>query len=62
MDLARPLWKNFIEIIQDLWKVYVECDATLAEINPLVINAENHLVALDAKVIIDDTHSSGIPT
>ena len=25
-----------------------------AEINPLVINAENHLVALDAKVIIDD--------
>jgi succinyl-CoA synthetase beta subunit len=54
MDLARPLWKNFIEIIQDLWKVYVECDATLAEINPLVINAENHLVALDAKVIIDD--------
>lgn len=54
IDLPRALWKNFIEIVQELWKVYVDCDATLAEINPLVINSENHLVALDAKVIIDD--------
>lgn len=54
IDLPRALWKNFIEIIQELWKVYVDCDATLAEINPLVINSENRLVALDAKVIIDD--------
>jgi succinyl-CoA synthetase beta subunit len=54
MDLPRPLWKNFIEIIQGLWRVYVDCDATLAEINPLVISAENHLVALDAKIILDD--------
>ncbi|MHC1740963.1 MAG: ADP-forming succinate--CoA ligase subunit beta [Anaerolineaceae bacterium] len=54
MDLPRPLWKSFIEIVQSLWKVYVECDATLTEINPLVIDGENHLVALDAKVIIDD--------
>ena len=54
IDLPRALWKNFIEIIQGLWKVYVDCDATLAEINPLVINSENRLVALDAKVIIDD--------
>jgi succinyl-CoA synthetase beta subunit len=54
MDLPRVLWKNFIEIIQGLWKAYVDCDATLVEINPLVIDANNHLVALDAKVILDD--------
>jgi succinyl-CoA synthetase beta subunit len=54
IDLPRGLWKNFIEVIKGLWKVYVDCDATLAEINPLVINSENHLVALDAKVILDD--------
>jgi succinyl-CoA synthetase, beta subunit len=54
MDLPRPLWKRFIEIIQGLWEAYTDCDATLAEINPLVIDAENHLVALDAKVILDD--------
>lgn len=54
IDLPRDLWKNFVEIARALWQVYVSCDATLAEINPLVINAENHLVALDAKIIIDD--------
>jgi succinyl-CoA synthetase beta subunit len=54
IDLPRGLWKSFIEVIKGLWKAYVDCDATLAEINPLVINSENHLVALDAKVIIDD--------
>ena len=54
MDLPRAQWKSFLDIIQGLWKVYVDCDATLTEINPLVINSENHLVALDAKVIIDD--------
>lgn len=54
IDLPKYLWKGFIEALQALWKVYVDCDATLAEINPLVISADNHLVALDAKVIIDD--------
>lgn len=54
IDLPKTLWKSFIEIVQGLWKVYQNCDATLAEINPLVLSAGNHLVALDAKVIIDD--------
>jgi len=54
IDLPRDLWKSFIEIVRSLWQVYVNCDATLTEINPLVINSENHLVALDAKIIIDD--------
>jgi len=54
IDLPKTLWKSFTETLQALWKVYVNCDATLAEINPLVISAENKLVALDAKVIIDD--------
>jgi succinyl-CoA synthetase beta subunit len=54
IDLPRALWKDFIEIIQLMWLIYIENDATLTEVNPLVINAEKHLVALDAKVIIDD--------
>jgi succinyl-CoA synthetase beta subunit len=37
-----------------LWKIYIDCDATLAEINPLVITAENRLVALDAKIVLDE--------
>lgn len=54
MDLPRNLWKPFIEIGQALWKSYLDCDATLVEINPMVISSENKLIALDAKVIIDD--------
>jgi succinyl-CoA synthetase beta subunit len=54
IDLPKPLWKSFIEIVQGLWRAYESSDATLAEINPLVISAENKLVALDAKMVIDD--------
>jgi succinyl-CoA synthetase beta subunit len=32
----------------------VECDATLAEINPLVITTDGKLIAADAKLLIDD--------
>lgn len=54
IDLAREHWKAFISITHGLWKAYTECDATLAEINPLVITTENQLVALDGKMLIDD--------
>lgn len=55
IDLDRNYWKVFGDIISGLWRLYVECDATIAEINPLVITADGHMIALDAKVIIDDS-------
>jgi succinyl-CoA synthetase beta subunit len=54
IDLDRKYWKPFGEIISSLWRLYVDCDATIAEINPLVITPDDRLLALDAKVIIDD--------
>jgi succinyl-CoA synthetase beta subunit len=54
IDLDRKFWKPFGEIITALWRLYVDCDATIVEINPLVITAEEKLVALDAKVVLDD--------
>lgn len=41
-------------IIQGLYKAFVESDASLTEINPLVLTRENHLVAIDAKMTFDD--------
>ena len=35
-------------------QAYSECDATLAEINPLVITGDSTLLALDGKMVIDD--------
>lgn len=54
VDLPREHWRGFMQIAQGLWRVYRENDATLAEINPLVITKENQLVALDGKMDIDD--------
>jgi len=54
IDLPREHWKTFNVIAQGLWKAYVDCDATLAEINPLVITSDNRLIAVDGKMLIDD--------
>jgi succinyl-CoA synthetase beta subunit len=54
IDLPREYWKQFGEICAGLWRAYLECDATLAEINPLVITKEKTLVALDGKMLLDD--------
>jgi succinyl-CoA synthetase beta subunit len=54
IDMPKEYWKHFSEICQGLWRAYVECDATLAEINPLVITKEKALLALDGKMLIDD--------
>ncbi|MBI3172556.1 MAG: ADP-forming succinate--CoA ligase subunit beta [Chloroflexi bacterium] len=54
MDLPREYWKDFGTIANGLWKAYSSTDATLAEINPLVITKDKRLVALDGKMMIDD--------
>ena len=54
IDLPRELWKTFGQIASGLWQAYCACDATLAEINPLVITSDNRLVALDGKMVLDD--------
>ena len=40
--------------LQALYRAFVETDASLAEINPLVLTGEGKLVALDAKMTFDD--------
>ncbi len=42
-----------VQILQGLYRAFVEKDAMLAEINPLVITADNHAIALDAKFNFD---------
>ena len=54
IDLPKEYWKQFAEICRSLWRAYVESDATLAEINPLVILKEKQLMALDGKMLVDD--------
>ena len=41
-------------LIQNLYNMFIENDCSMVEINPLIVNSENELVALDAKVDIDN--------
>ncbi|MGB9775634.1 MAG: ADP-forming succinate--CoA ligase subunit beta [Anaerolineae bacterium] len=54
IGLPPSLHKDFGRIAQGLYRSFVECDASLAEINPLVITPEGALLALDAKIVLDD--------
>jgi len=45
---------SFVRILDGLVRVFVECDASLAEVNPLVIRPDGKLWAIDAKLNIDD--------
>ena len=54
IDLPRDHWRNFGQIARGLWQAYSESDATLAEINPLVITTQGELLAVDGKMVLDD--------
>ena len=54
IELPREHWKAFGQMAAALFQVYLDSDATLAEINPLVITGDNRLMALDGKIVLDD--------
>lgn len=54
IELPREHWRDFIDMACGLYRVFTNSDATLAEINPLVITDDNRLVALDGKMVLDD--------
>ncbi|CAJ59818.1 succinyl-CoA synthetase, beta subunit [Frankia alni ACN14a] len=42
------------ELLAKLWTVFVKSDATLVEVNPLILTADGRVVALDGKVSLDE--------
>jgi succinyl-CoA synthetase beta subunit len=55
-DLKMPQ-KNFCEftaLARQMVKVFLDLDANLVEINPLIISGDGKLIALDAKIVTDD--------
>jgi succinyl-CoA synthetase beta subunit len=47
--------KEAIALLPKLYRAFVELDASLVEVNPLVLMGEGRVVALDAKVSLDDS-------
>jgi succinyl-CoA synthetase beta subunit len=54
IGLPRELIKDLNTIAQGLYRCFAEVDASLAEINPLIVNGEGKLQAVDGKILIDD--------
>ena len=54
LDIPKESQEEFVSLLFNLFKIVVEKEAELAEINPLAIVSDGSLMALDAKVIIDD--------
>ena len=54
IGLKREMLKDFNTIAQGLYRCFVDLDASLAEINPLVVTGAGVLQALDGKILIDD--------
>jgi len=46
--------KQFESIARGLYKLYLECDCSLVEINPLIVTGDGSVMALDAKINIED--------
>lgn len=47
--------KQLAAVVRGLWRLYRECDATLVEVNPLIVTATGDVVCLDSKVTVDDS-------
>ena len=51
---APELHDQIVEVLKTLWKVFIEEDALLVEVNPLVKTADGKVIALDGKVSLDE--------
>ena len=54
LGLAAEPFRQAVFLMQSLFRAYVETDATLAEVNPLLVTSSGRVLALDAKMTFDD--------
>ena len=55
LGMPAELRKDFATTLRGLHAAFMESDADLAEINPLVLTEDGKLEALDAKIVLDDS-------
>lgn len=54
LGLTGPLMTQAVKLFSALYKLFIQSDCSLVEINPLVVTAQGELLALDAKFNFDD--------
>ena len=65
LGLSGDAFKEMVKFINSLYKAYVETDSSMFEINPVLKTSDNKILAVDAKVNLDDNalyrHADFIP-
>jgi succinyl-CoA synthetase beta subunit len=54
LELSNDAFKTACKVFANMYKCYTETDATIVEINPLVLTKDGRIIALDAKFNFDD--------
>jgi succinyl-CoA synthetase beta subunit len=54
LDLDRKQSRQFADLLHRLYRLFIECDASLVEVNPLIVTKTGDVVALDGKINIED--------
>ena len=54
LDLQGEPARAAVQVMTALYRVFIDHDCTLAEINPLIVTGEDRIVALDAKINLED--------
>jgi succinyl-CoA synthetase beta subunit len=54
LGLTGDQFKSAVTLIANLFRVYLDEDCSLAEVNPLVVTGDGRVLALDAKLTFDD--------
>jgi succinyl-CoA synthetase beta subunit len=54
LQLDKKQSRQFADLISRMYRLFVECDASLVEVNPLIVTKAGDVLSLDAKINIED--------
>jgi len=54
MDLTKDQAEQFTKTLLGIYKIIIECDASMVEINPMIVTKEGNIFTLDAKLNFDE--------
>jgi len=54
LELSKPAMKSAVKFFMSLYKAFVELDAAIVEINPMIVTDKDEVMALDAKMNFDE--------
>ena len=55
LGLDKKQMRQFGDLVKKLYQLYVDTDASLIEVNPLITNTAGDVIALDGKINVDDS-------